>query len=523
MRFNNNFKITIYGLLTVLNIILRIPWTPHQMGKDTFSMHQLINSVSSFGEARWWIHPASILGTYPHSYASSLPFFISGLSQIAGVEAETAILIYNFVLGSFTIYFAYIMASVIWNDDLFKFFVAFIFSTSQGIVTFSTWNANARTLFILILPVFIYVLLKSRGESKYRFATLTLLITAFLTVTHHYIYFLIPIFVTFLGLLLIYYMRHKVKKLKSLVVPGDIITLILLGLLLLMFVGSFFTRTFINTDPHPGGSRYGWLLVMATGYTRYIGLPIIFSVGGFMYLLLKKEKKFQDVFLLLTLAAIAPLLYNPTYTKWFIIAFEALFIGLGLTNLATTNTNGLLKKHLTNFMIVILIFSVIFTSYFQYIHFLNDSSKIVRHMDEREYRGGIWIKDSIDHKVATSTFLRHKIQAASEGSIFTGFGPADLAYGFYGPEDLKVRQIWGPTQINFWVKDPWVDEGSKSRTYWAVDNIVDAYWARRLISRYDISFYVQGDIRHGVDAFVERDNNNVYNNGKIRIWDVRTD
>ena len=163
MHFSSRTKVILFGLLIALNLIIRCPSVPHEVGDDSFHMHLVANSLSEFGYAKWWIHPASILGSYPYSTSpSAVPFFLSGLSQLTGIDVEPTILLYSVFLGLFSICVAYLMAGAIYDDDRFKFFVAFIFSTSQGIVTFTTWTAHAKTLFIISLPFLIFLLLKSR-------------------------------------------------------------------------------------------------------------------------------------------------------------------------------------------------------------------------------------------------------------------------------------------------------------------------------------------------------------------------
>ena len=51
--FSKKMKIVLFSLLIGLNIILRIPFYPHESGADTFIMHILANSVSQFGHAMY--------------------------------------------------------------------------------------------------------------------------------------------------------------------------------------------------------------------------------------------------------------------------------------------------------------------------------------------------------------------------------------------------------------------------------------------------------------------------------------
>jgi hypothetical protein len=285
----NNKKFIFLALLLFLNLILRIPTTPHEIGVDSFKMHILANSLSTFGEARWWLHPASIFGSYPYSYASALPFLLSGTAQLMGVEVEKAVLAYSIILGLSSVLFAYLMAGVIWENEIYKIVAALIFSTSQGIVTSSTWVANARTLFVIIFPLFIYLLLKTRSEKKFRFILLAILLFFILATTHHYIYFVIPILVTYLGLILIFKLSKLIYS-KNIKIPEYGVNATILALFLFMFIFPFLTRAFMKTDPRgEGGSRYGWMITMWIGYFRYLGVPLVFAISGYIYLLLIKH------------------------------------------------------------------------------------------------------------------------------------------------------------------------------------------------------------------------------------------
>jgi hypothetical protein len=127
MKLSKRLKFTLFILLILLTLILRYPTTPHEIGWDSFTIHILANSISTFGYANWWVHPLSIIGAFPNSEVSAVPFILSGISQSTNIDMESVILLYCLFLGFFSIFVAYVMAGVIWNNDIFKFLVAFVF------------------------------------------------------------------------------------------------------------------------------------------------------------------------------------------------------------------------------------------------------------------------------------------------------------------------------------------------------------------------------------------------------------
>ena len=305
MKFSKRIILTLFALLIILNIILRYPTTPHEIGNDSFAVHAMANAISTFGYAKWWIHPASIIGSYPYSSPSAVPFLLSGISQCLNMDTESVILLYSMVLGLFSIFAAYLMAGAIWDNDIFKFLVAFVFSTCPGIVDYSTWTANARTLFIISLPLFIYLLLKTR-TFKARFSLLTFTFLIFLTATHHYIYFTIPIIISYFAVLAFYKLGEYIK-IKSVKIPENFANLAVLASFLIMFSIPLLIPALM--DPailRREGESY--ILIFISSYTRYIGFLIIFVVIGYTYLLFKHNKKVEEWFLLLCLTGLAPFL-----------------------------------------------------------------------------------------------------------------------------------------------------------------------------------------------------------------------
>ncbi|MGP8321302.1 MAG: hypothetical protein ACT6FE_03125 [Methanosarcinaceae archaeon] len=531
MRFPPRTKAVLMGLLILLAVVFRYPTTPHEIGWDSFAVHLMANSVSEFGYAKWWLHPAAIIGSYPYSgSASAVPFLLSGISQCTGMDTEVVILLYSIILGLFSVFAAYLMAGAIWNNDLFKFLTAFAFSTASGIITFSTWTANARTLFIIMLPLFIYILLRTRAF-KVRFCILTFFILVLLLATHHYIYFTVPIILSYFAIIIIYKVGRHVKSIK---ISENLASFVMFAGLLIMFLIPFFTRTLMESDPimsRSGGGRYTWLFYMLQTYTRYMGILIIFSASGYIYLLFKRNKKFGEWFLLLCLAGLAPLLYSITYMKWFVLSFTSLLIGIAITNVATIGmqeqTHITKRKYATMFVVVLLLFSTIFAGYYQYLHFLDDPDQRTRHMEDRTYIGALWIKDAIDkdkNMIVASGYMPHRVASASKVPTLTGVGPVDLAWGFVDPDKLEVKQLHSYWSVGFYVHDPYRTV-NHTMTNWytaaiARTNINDRYsYAYRLTSRFDLSYCVENmDRPTTFTQSLQQTKNNLYDNGKIRVW-----
>jgi len=528
MRFSKRAQFGLFAGLIALNIILRIPSVPHELGNDSFCIHILANTISEFGEARWWVNPLSIVGLYPLSYASAVPFILSGISQCTALNVELVILLYSFILGLFSIFAAYLLAGVVWDDDLFKFLVAFGFSTSQGVLTFSTWTANARTLFVIILPLFIYLLLKVR-VFKIRYGILTFIILMLLFATHNYIYFIIPI-ITAYFIIVVSYKFGKYISIKTIKNYDNLANIFVVVSFLIMFLIPFLTlQDLWLSDPETRragvGSKYALLPFMLHNYGRYIGILIVFAVGGYIYLVLKRNKKFEEWFLLLALVGLAPFLYVSTYMKWFITTFAFLLIGIALTNIVVaesrTKTRNKNKKVYPILLVAILLVSIIFTGYYQDIHFIVNPPHYDRYMKEQTYISGLWTRDNIDKNLFYDRGLTALMVSAVSGVPTLAGGAIGLSYGFYKSiNDISISKN-SPLSIAFYMQGPYVRTPRTSHIEADINYISHGY-KKDLITKYNLSYVIE-DEDIGDNVFirsVHQESDNLYDNGKIRIWNL---
>jgi len=190
MKLSKKSKIELFSLLIILSVILRFQVVPNEIFPDSFLMHIMTNSLTEYGYAGWWLHPLSVFGLYPASYTSTMQFLLSGISQTTGLEMRWVIFLYCVFIGLLSMFTSYLMAGEIFDNDLFKLLVAFGFSTSPGVLAYTTWTIPTRGLFVVLAPLLIYMLLKCRLSIKY--IPLTFILTTFLFATHHLFYFLIP-------------------------------------------------------------------------------------------------------------------------------------------------------------------------------------------------------------------------------------------------------------------------------------------------------------------------------------------
>jgi hypothetical protein len=119
---------------------------------------------------------------------------------------------------------------------------------------------------------------------------------------------------------------------------------------------------------------------------RYIGLLIIFAVGGLAYLVFKSNKGFGEWFLLLTLILLTVFIYHQTYMKWFLPIFVIPFAGIGLINVIRASGK---RRYVLPVVTIFLLLALSFSAYYQFICFLPEqgANPLNERYIEESYRG----------------------------------------------------------------------------------------------------------------------------------------
>jgi hypothetical protein len=516
MKFSKKGKIVIILLGIILNFIIRIPSLSHSYGADSFSIRSITNSIALFGEARYWLHPLSIGGFYPYSYASASPFLLAGVKELTGL------------LGLLSFFTASLLANEILKSDFYRYIVAILYSISQAILVFTTWDISTRGLFIVLLPLFLFILIKI-NEAPIKYIVLMLIFLPVLAVTHHYFWFTIPMIFGFLFLKVLLFIINR-KDLTDLVSvtwskrKSPFVNAAFLVILLVTFLTPFFSYFFIT------GSKYAWIINIIKINARYSGPLVILGVGGFGYLLLKKKRSFNEWLILLIILGLAPLVYNATYSHFVNAIFVTLIIGYAFNNLARSyeRKNGKIFRYT---IIFFLVSSVLFSSFYQHYRTGTSRGFVEWYMMETTYNSGLWVEDYIPQDkilIGNGGVFNSKparMYAVSNGlpRILTGQIPT-LDLMFINKSLIKVEKT-DPLSTSFFqdnpylkVEPPWSLGG---RLNWMVENIRDVD-GDNFLNAFKVS-YVAEDTRRfdSLSLLINETENPIYSNGRVKIWNIK--
>ncbi len=162
--------------ISAVAVILRYPET-HEEGVDSFLIHGLAGAISATGRVGWLITPLSYFGFAPLSYAPAVPITLASFSDVAGLSLEPTVLVYSLLLGALTPWTAFLLGRTASRHDGVSLFFAFLVTSSEGMVGFTTWTVSARGAFLVVTPLalaFFISLLTRPNSFRTHFSALAL-------------------------------------------------------------------------------------------------------------------------------------------------------------------------------------------------------------------------------------------------------------------------------------------------------------------------------------------------------------
>jgi hypothetical protein len=414
------------------------------------------------------------------------------------------------------------MAGVFYDNFVFKYIFAFLFSTSQAILQFTLFDASTRGMFIVMFPLLFYLLLKK--NQLWKNAALLILYLIFLRSVHNFFYFALPPIFSMILIYILLRMNLVTKKELKINVRNERLELfkkvnfthIYTILILCSFLAPFFMNLFIE------GSRYDYLKNIFITTTRYIGPLIFITFGGITYILLKKEKKNVDWLILISSLFFIPISYSSNYGKFIIVPFVIFFVAVGLKNILLFSINR--KLHLL-FFIFILMSSVLFSSF--YNNYRTGDSQTGWYMDERVNEAGIWSRSCIPENTHVFTTVGEvwRMLAVSNGHIeFPSLSPLELVYGFVNESEVINNTLkYSFTSMDFYFESPYYQKSKTSKLgeyYWIMGFEINDERVKYFMEKYNIKYIVYdayADRGHIIGS-VEKNNDLIFDNNRIKIW-----
>lgn len=451
MIVSKKLHYTLLSFLVLLSVVIRYPTTSHELiGEDSYYYHMLGNKIAASGYATWVVSPFSLFGWYPFSTPVGLPYLLSGFSQCTGVGMEYIILIFSFILGIIGVLSVYALSLRIKKDGFFAFFVTLAFLTAPRLLSMSIWSVTSRYLLIVLLPLLFFLLLKIRMEKSKRWEFFALLFIFLLTATliHKTSIFLSSILIAYVCAHLLF--SSNSKKILSCIpeCARFLLPFLIYGLVIIASLQEQYGRGVLEgTTP--------MVLLLNAGVALGSGAGIVticFGFIGLVYLLVKKEKTFIELFLILSLLFVIPFLPAREYIRGFIPILLCFFAGFGAVILF-----GLIKENRKTTLAILV--AVIFVS-------VGFASAMVSHWretpsfeenpagylegyytTEETYSTAMFMKTHFGSSsfVCNDKLLARRLQALSGKPCLPSIGFAGennvLIYGFIDADELNATPI----------------------------------------------------------------------------------
>lgn len=329
----------IVAIILLINVLFRIPVTPHEKGADSFLIHLMANSISNEGYIKWSIHPLSILGLYPLSYSSGAIITLSSVSQLAQVNMEHTILVISIILGIIAALCSFILAGEFNKGIIFRFFVAVSFSLSQIFLSLTQWSTSTRSWFVALLPLFIWSVIKAVNSRKPKYYVMSVFLFILLALMHRIFFFNILLVAVVILTYAFYWYKNKNPSLlseKSLSIIQSVMLLITLS------VGFFLIKNFrIASYKLNQLSSFGNIpLIESNSLIKILqhnilslGILGVFIIPGVFFLFFKKDKKYQEYLLSFIIILFGLLITEIQYSFVYSLIFLALLSGYGVNGI----------------------------------------------------------------------------------------------------------------------------------------------------------------------------------------------
>lgn len=538
MKFSTRSKYILLTLLAILNAAIRLPTTTHERGVDSFFIHSLATSISTFGRAKWIIHPTSFMGFYPFSYSSASPFILSGISQSTGIDMEYTILFFGIILGLISIFFSFLVAKEIYNDELCAFLVAFVFSLSPIFLGLTSWGGSTRNLFIAYLPLYLWILLKLKRNFLPKYIIIFALATIFILSTHRLSFFLPIILISFFITNIFLFIWKKIRKLEIGLNPS----ITYLHFFYIIIITSLFSLGLIFSDigffknsisAYYEGALFSGndvstvILNLLADYFGKNGIVLIFGLIGFFVIIAKKKKDFGIYFLIMTSIFLMPLVTIEDYTPEIFLIFISLFIGYGILGLI--NATKTRKKYIHLPLILICLLGAV-----GFNIFILNYQNVTSNMPDETYALTIFLKEysngssAADHGLLSAQISgftgMHSLPYG--GGIAATLSPEQLIFDTINKDEVKVRkssfselmdqkQFFRPLN------------SSNAKNDWVSIMMYD----KELIRKYDIKYAIKynflgnnywywRDYNSRLKLYLSENGNSIYVNGRETVYTV---
>jgi len=152
---------TVYGLLFLL--LLLFHWT-HFTGIDTYKWQDLATSVRMEQSLPWIVHPLSLAGFTPRAYPPAHPVLLATVQIVGNLGVDGGFAVVSWLIALLGVASATRLAGCVFPPRL-ALAAGLLYGFAPVFMRYAHW-ATGRGLFLAVFPVFVALLIESRGTGK---------------------------------------------------------------------------------------------------------------------------------------------------------------------------------------------------------------------------------------------------------------------------------------------------------------------------------------------------------------------
>lgn len=404
-------------LLLTLNLIIRLPVTPHELGNDSFFIHAISQEICSTGYAAWLLSPLSFFGLYPYSYASGLPHILAITSLITDLNLEWTIYYSSLFFGLLGVLASFLLAGEFSDRLSFRCLVTLLFTLAPLTIEFTLWTASSRGIFFMMVPLFIWCLLRWHKHQSHRYGLILAILCLTLATLHK---MFVLLFLVIFGYTLARYVSNNYHKFYPKYIPYlFLIVVISLFVLQFFFIQNSWAQGYNHFAILKGDAWYHYLIGTCICMTARLGVLLPLSVIGLISIIFKHSKLFVDWFLLCTSVLFIPLLGVSFYVYQTLQPFFIILAAIGMYSLFSIFKS--MPRHYLGIAVLVLV--IVFASWVIHASYTNSNTDGYRnYMAESAYSLTQFVEQKTDNQPIGGSGLTLRYIGAYSSN------PVQLAY-----------------------------------------------------------------------------------------------
>jgi len=541
MKPSRRSSLTALLSICVLNVLLRLPRTEHEVGVDSFVWHGMVTSLTRTHLALWILNPLSYFGLYPLSQPSGSVFFLGGLTEVAGIPVEASIIVADIGIALVGALGGFLLAREFSRRDGFALLLSVVMSTTPEFVGSLLWQVPTRIAFTSFIPILLWAIIRLSRSAPFRNGGVVVLVLALMMSFHRLAILMALVALASLAALIVAVAMRALRiQFPSLLLKPVILRntswFAVFGILLVS--GVMISSTNVLQEYNSGVVATGdsfqvEVLNLFVSLARSGGMLLPFVFLGVVLLTRRRAKGFAESFVVLSLIAFLPTLFLRQYTGFYTIPLTSLFIVVGLDRLLR-----LAKSHQRKLTLVAAIVAFALASGQAIVSYdlAHDSS-----MSYKEYNlglysrmtgGGTWLfTDGLEGARVASVEGHPYLPVGGATTAFQG--PELLIFGYLDRGKLSIHPL-RPGDLTIESDSPFVLEGVQAEADWATmlmspadsipPNLVQVYDPRYLVTmdQNPYQYYAYGrlypsDLAVSVDASRYA----IYSDGDVTVWFLR--